>query len=81
VPSWLPEFVANFNDFQEDWQKRLRELRYPVIGMKIKATRAKTPSGKWQAAYVLQEWRDLPPNHQSLIKQYERDNKKKRLED
>ena len=42
VPSWLLEFVANVNDFQEDWQKRLRELRYPVIGMKIKATRTKS---------------------------------------
>lgn len=76
VPSWLLEFVANVNDFQEDWQKRLRELRYPVIGFKIKATRAKTDSGKWQAAYQLDEWKPLPQNHKYLIKEYER--KKKR---
>jgi 5-methylcytosine-specific restriction endonuclease McrA len=78
VPSWLLEFVANVNDFQEDWQKRLRELRYPVIGMKIKATRSKTPSGKWQAAYMLEEWKPLPENHQFLIKDFERKNKAKR---
>lgn len=78
VPSWLLEFVSNVNDFQEDWQKRLRELRYPVIGMKIKATRAKTPSGKWQAAYILEEWKPLPPNHKVLIKEFERKNKKEK---
>lgn len=77
VPAWLLEFVANVNDFQEDWQKRLRELRYPVIGMKIKATRAKTPSGKWQSAYLLEEWKPLPPNHKFLIKEYERINREK----
>ena len=81
VPSWLLEFVANVNDFQEDWQKRLRELRYPVIGMKIKATRSKTPSGKWQAAYVLEKWKPLPPNHKFLIKEFERKNKKSKSGD
>lgn len=78
VPAWLLEFIANMDDFQEDWQKRLRELRYPVIGMKIKATRSKTPSGKWQAAYVLQKWKPLPPNHKQLIKAFERKNRKAR---
>jgi hypothetical protein len=78
VPSWLLEFVANVSEFQEDWQKRLRELRYPVIGMKIKATRSKTPSGKWQAAYQLEKWAPLPPNHKVLIKNFERKNYRKR---
>lgn len=76
VPAWLLEFVANIDDFQEDWQKRLRELRYPIIGMKITATRAKTPSGKWQAAYVLEEWKPLPPDHKFKIKEFERQNRK-----
>ena len=80
VPAWLLEFVANMDDFQEDWQKRLRELRYPVIGMKIKATRSKTPSGKWQAAYVLQKWKPLPSNHKRLIKEFERKNRKARAD-
>ena len=79
VPSWLLQFVANVNDFQEDWQKRLRELRYPVIGMKIKATRSKIASGKWQAAYILEKWNPLPANHQFLIKDYERKNRQRSL--
>ena len=76
VPSWLLEFVANVNDFQEDWQKRLRELRYPVIGMKIRATTAKAPSGKKLSSYTLEHWVPLPADHQALIKNYERDKKK-----
>jgi hypothetical protein len=74
--SWLLEFVANADDWQEDWQKRLRELRYPVIGMKIEATRKKNANGKWEAAYILKEWKDLPPDHKFLIKDYERTNKR-----
>ena len=76
VPSWLLEFVANANDWQDDWQKRLRELRYPVIGMKITATRKKNEAGRWEAAYVLEKWKDLPSNHKFLIKDFEKQNKK-----
>lgn len=81
VPSWLLEFVANADDWQEDWQKRLRELRYPVIGMKIKATRTKNEAGRWQAAYILEEWKNLPPNHKFLIKDFEKQNKKARSQE
>lgn len=81
VPSWLLQFVANSDDFQEDWQKRLRELRYPVIGMEIKTTMKKNEHGKKEAAYQLEKWVPLPPDHKALIKQHERDtrlkNKKK----
>lgn len=73
TPSWLLEFVANADDFQEDWQKRLRELRYPVIGMAISVTRKKTITGKVESAYQLDEWKPLPEDHKFLIKQYERD--------
>ena len=78
VPSWLLDLVANLNDFQEDWQKRLRELRYPVIGLKIKATRSKTATGKWQAAYQLENWKPLPDDHKWQIKEYERKKKAKK---
>jgi hypothetical protein len=77
VPSWLLEFVANVNDFQEDWQKRLRELRYPVIGMKIKATRSKNEAGKWEASYILEQGVPLPPDHKLQIKEFERKNRTK----
>ncbi|QFU15497.1 HNH endonuclease [Microvirga thermotolerans] len=72
TPAWLLEFVANADDWQEDWQKRLRELRYPAIGMKIRATRKKNEAGRWEAAYILDEWKDLPSNHKFLIKEHER---------
>jgi 5-methylcytosine-specific restriction endonuclease McrA len=81
VASWFLEFVANLEDFQEDWQKRLRELRYPPIGYKIKATRTKSPSGKWIAAYQLDEWHALPADHKFLIKEHERQTKKRRNEE
>jgi len=75
VPSQLLEFVANANDVQDDWQKRLRELRYPVIGLDISATKIKNAEGKLESAYTLNNWRDLPPNHKQLIKEYERKNR------
>lgn len=78
VPSWLLEFVANLNDFQEDWQKRLRELRYPVIGMEISSGRTKNESGKWIASYRLEKWKPLPENHKKRIKDYEKELRKKR---
>lgn len=78
TPAWLLQFVANADDFQEDWQKRLRELRYPVIGYEIAASRRKNPAGKWEAAYTLREWKPLPENHKFLIKEFERVNRKAR---
>ena len=71
TPSWILEFVANFDDFQEDWQKRLRELRY--LGFKISVTRTKNDAGKVQSAYRLANWVDLPADHKFQIKQHERD--------
>lgn len=78
TPAWLLQFVANADDFQDDWQKRLRELRYPVIGYEISATRRKNPNGKWEAAYTLKEWKPLPENHKFLIKEFERMNRNSR---
>src|SRR2546427_7872119 len=42
TPSVILEIVAG----QDDWQKRLRELRDPVIGWKIDTRLYKSPSGK-----------------------------------
>lgn len=70
APSWLLEFVANFEDFQEDWHKRLRELRY--LGMKFTVGKKRNEAGKVQSAYRLDHWVDLPPNHKFLIKEHER---------
>jgi 5-methylcytosine-specific restriction endonuclease McrA len=72
TPSWLLEFVANADDWQDDWQKRLRELRYPPIGLKIRASRVRNKTGRWTSNYTLDEWKELPTNHKFLIKEHER---------
>ncbi|WP_304071208.1 HNH endonuclease signature motif containing protein [Maricaulis maris] len=78
VESRLLEFVANFNDWQDDWPKRLRELRYPVIGWKIQNKTAKAESGRKESYYILLEWSELPDNHRALIKEYERMKRRQR---
>lgn len=72
------EFAANATERQEDWQKRLRELRYPVIGLKIKSSHKNTPEGFRRSYYTLENWRDLPDGHTQLIRAW--DNKNKRAE-
>ncbi len=76
VPSRLLEFVANARGDQGEWHKRLRDLRYPVIGMNIKVGKRKSPSGIMESTYTLLEWRDLPPNHKQLIREWEKRNKR-----
>lgn len=77
VASDYLEFVANFNDYQEDWHKRLRELRYPVIGMKISSSVRK--EGKRRRSYYkLEADQGLPADHARLIKEFERANRVKR---
>ncbi|NYF33797.1 HNH endonuclease [Sphingopyxis sp. JAI108] len=72
------EDIANVRERQEDWQKRLRELRYPVVGLDIETTRYTTEQGFVRSRYKLVKWADLPSNHQQLIRAW--DNKKKRPE-
>ena len=79
VPSDLIEFVANATERQEDWQKRLRDLRYPVIGLIIESGRTKTPQGFWRSTYTLRNWRDLPPDHRKLIQDWEKPSKRDAL--
>ncbi|MBL45751.1 MAG: HNH endonuclease [Sphingomonadaceae bacterium] len=72
IDSNLIEDIANVRDRQEDWQKRLRELRYPVVGLEIETGRYKTDQGFWRATYKLVKWAELPPDHQKLIKDWEK---------
>lgn len=71
VDSNVIEFVANAKERQEDWQKRLRDLRYPVIGLKISAGRYRTPQGFTRSTYRLENWRELPEDHRQLIRAWE----------
>ena len=71
VSSRLIEFVANATERQDDWQKRLRELRYEPIGLDIRVGKRKTPEGYIESTYTLHNWRDLPSDHRKLIREWE----------
>lgn len=69
TPSSLLEVVAD----QDDWQKRLRELRYPVIGWDIETYLYKTSSGKKQADYILRSFKPWPENPTEVIRRFEKE--------
>jgi 5-methylcytosine-specific restriction endonuclease McrA len=66
VPAYLLEIVAD----QEDWRKRIRDLRYHVIGWEIKAKRYRQ-KGKTYADYVLQSWKPWPRDPSGTIRRFE----------
>ena len=59
VRSDLLELVANFEDVQEDWQKRLRELR--EIGWDYEVRRQKDANGRTRTYYRLKTQQPWPP--------------------
>lgn len=69
VDSDLIEFVANYNDWQTDWRKRLRELRY--LGLKIEPRRIKIEK-RTMSQYKLTKWVDLPADPSRAAQEYER---------
>ena len=42
---------------QDDWQKRLRELR--TLGWEIEVKKMKQPNGRVTSAYKVQKWNEL----------------------
>jgi hypothetical protein len=66
VPSYLIDIVAE----QDEWRKRLRELRY--LGWKIKASRANVSGGRFKSAYRLDKFTEWPPDPSGWIADYER---------
>lgn len=76
APSWFLQSVANLNDFQEDWQRRVRELREFKLDYKV--TKRKIRSGKVEATYKLTKWAKLPPNPGAIIRAKERARRAKR---
>lgn len=70
VDSDTLEFVANFNDFQADWQKRLRELR--SFGWKIE-TRKRRVGRRTTSDYRAVSTSPLPTDPAASIRQIERD--------
>lgn len=58
---------------QDDWQKRLRELRYDVIGWKIDKKLYKGTSGKKQTDYILRSYKPWPEDPSGTIRRFEQD--------
>lgn len=77
TPSALIEVVAD----QDDWQKRLRELRYPVIGWKIDTLLYKGPAGKKQSDYILRKSKDWPDDPTGVIRKFELDRSRRNKRD
>jgi hypothetical protein len=73
TPSVLLDIVAD----QDDWQKRLRELRYPVIGWEIETKLYKGPSGKKLADYILKRHRPWPDDPSGTIRRFENERLKR----
>ncbi|MGZ3724567.1 MAG: HNH endonuclease [Pseudobdellovibrio sp.] len=69
VDSDLIEFVANATEYQDDWQKRLRELRY--LGLKIESSRKKL-NNRVISQYKLNNWVELPENPSAAARAYEK---------
>ena len=72
VASDLISIVASAIEYQEDWQKRLRELRY--LGWEIEVTRQKV-DGRVKTSYTLKKFLPWPDNPTKHIKDYERRSK------
>jgi hypothetical protein len=68
VDSDLIEFVANFEDYQADWQKRLRELRYLDLVITVKR---KKEMRRTKSYYKLENWVDLPNDPSRAARKFE----------
>jgi hypothetical protein len=69
TPSALLEVVAD----QDDWHKRLRELRYPVIGWDIDKILFKDKSGRKRVDYVLRSFKPWPVDPSGTIRRFEKE--------
>ncbi|HLK65060.1 MAG TPA: HNH endonuclease signature motif containing protein [Bryobacteraceae bacterium] len=73
TPPEILEVVAD----QEDWHKRLRELRYPVIGWAINTIGYKTESGRKKVDYILRSYKAWPEDPTGKIRRFERDRERR----
>jgi 5-methylcytosine-specific restriction endonuclease McrA len=67
VPAATLEFVAN----QDDWKKRIRELRY--LGWKIETFNKKLEGGRVSSFYQVVEHRPWPDDPTGWIRRYEQE--------
>jgi hypothetical protein len=66
VPAYLLELIAD----QDEWPKRIRDLRYSVIGWKISAIKYKK-NGRMYADYVLEDWKPWPDDPTGTVRRFE----------
>lgn len=79
IPSDLLGAVASAKQYQEDWQKRLRELR--ELGIDYATKKRKLATGRVVTSYRLVSWRELPNEPLApLIRRREKLKKKSKLE-
>jgi hypothetical protein len=71
--SQLIDVVAD----QDDWQKRLRELRYPVIGWEIDTKLYRADSGKKHCDYILRSFKAWPDDPSGVIRRFENERHKR----
>jgi hypothetical protein len=76
TPSALIDVVAG----QDDWQKRLRELRYPVIGWEIDTQLYKDRFGKKQCDYVLRKFLPWPDDPSGTVRKFEKEREERNKE-
>jgi hypothetical protein len=67
APAQMMGFVAN----QDDWKKRIRDLRY--LGWSVVASRKRVPGGRVRSFYRLVKAKPWPENPSAVIQKYERD--------
>jgi HNH endonuclease len=72
VPTAILEIVAG----QDEWRKRLRELRYPVIGWEID-NKTRKINGRKKSFYVLRAFLPWPGDPTSLIREYEEERRRR----
>jgi 5-methylcytosine-specific restriction endonuclease McrA len=70
TPPWLLDVVA---DQEEDWRRRLHELRCAVIGWEIETAGYKTESGRKKVDYVLRSCKPWPADPTGTIRRFKRD--------
>jgi len=76
VPSWFLEFVANVNDFQDDWKRRLRELR--LLGIDYSFAKKRLKSGKVETKFQLTKWTPLPDDPTGEVRRIEQEKARRR---
>lgn len=76
VRSDILEMVAHQHQFQEDWHKRLRELR--VLGWDYSTRRERDARGRVRVFYTLTAWKPWPPGSiRAEIRRREADRKRR----